>query len=75
MIFWLVYDFPYFLNGDIDGYGKISILDVRLLLQAYITNTWTEEDFPIMDMDDNLTVNILDVRLLLQSSGQHQGDY
>ena len=57
--------------GDIDGNGSIEILDVRLLLQAYINSTtstvWTDEQLALMDMNDDAKVDILDVRLLLQA--------
>ena len=57
--------------GDLDGNGKIEILDVRLLLQAYINSTtstvWTDEQLALMDMNDDAKVDILDVRLLLQA--------
>ena len=58
------------MKGDLEGSKTITILDVRLLLQAYInsteTTTWTNEDLYVMDMDGNKKINILDVRLLLQ---------
>ena len=53
--------------GDIDGNGRIEIIDVRLLLQAYINTNWSEADLDVMDMDGNGIINILDVRLLLQN--------
>ena len=56
--------------GDIDGNGSIEILDVRLLLQAYINSSpstvWTPEQLAKMDMNNDETITILDVRLLLQ---------
>ena len=58
------------MKGDLEGSKTITILDVRLLLQAYInsteTTTWTNEDLYVMYMDGNKKINILDVRLLLQ---------
>ena len=57
-------------KGDVDRNGSITILDVRLLLQAYIEmNSSTELtalDYAIMDMDNSNTIDIMDVRLLLQ---------
>ena len=59
------------LKGDLNYDLKITILDVRLLLQEYInSNTetvWSARDIAIMDMDENEKINIVDVRLLLQS--------
>ena len=58
------------LRGDLDGNGKIEILDVRLLLQAYINSSsstvWAEDKLVVMDMNEDGKVDILDVRLLLQ---------
>ena len=61
---------PIHKKGDLDGNDRITILDVRLLLQAFINSNsstlWTEEQLEIMDMDDNGRITIVDVRLLLQ---------
>ena len=55
------------LKGDLNSDDSISILDVRLLLQAYINGTsFSEKQLEIMDMNEDGEVNILDVRLLLQ---------
>lgn len=57
-------------KGDLDGNNKVEIIDVRLLLQAYINSNssteWTTEQLATMDMNDDEKVDILDVRLLLQ---------
>ena len=57
-------------KGDLDGDEDITIVDVRLLLQAYIngcgTDGWSEQDLELMDMDEDGIINIIDVRLLLQ---------
>ena len=58
------------MKGDLDYSKEVTILDVRLLLQAYINSNneteWSEDDMYIMDMDENGHIDILDVRLLLQ---------
>ncbi len=53
--------------GDMDNNGKIDIVDVRLLLQAYINNDVSNEMQLKCDIDDDGEVSILDVRLLLQN--------
>ena len=63
-------------KGDIDKNGAIEIIDVRLLLQAYINSTnynqLTDDQKGRMDIDDNRSIDIVDVRLLLQIFvGQH----
>ncbi len=51
-------------NGDLDGDYKISILDVRILLQYFINQgDNNESDY---DLNDDGLLDILDVRLLLQ---------
>ena len=56
--------------GDLNDDKTITILDVRLLLQAYINSSssteWTEQQLAIMDINDDKKIDILDVRLLLQ---------
>ena len=56
--------------GDLNNDNSISILDVRLLLQAYINSSasteWTERQLTIMDINKDSKVDIIDVRLLLQ---------
>ena len=59
-----------YLRGDLDDSKKIDIIDVRLLLQKYISSDSNKEysldERIIMDMDLNGTIDITDVRLLLQ---------
>ncbi len=56
--------------GDLNNDSEINIIDVRLLLQAYINSgsspVWSQEELDTMDMDGDETINIIDVRLLLQ---------
>ena len=56
------------LKGDLDGDGKITIYDVRLLLQNYINPapTWSDEQLAVMDINEDGIINIYDVRMLLQ---------
>ena len=54
------------IKGDVDNDKKITILDVRLLLQQYINGTHNEVDLAVIDMDGNTKIDIVDVRLLLQ---------
>ena len=57
--------------GDVDGNGIIEIVDVRLLLQAFVTHTpstqWDPKQLAVMDMDGNKDIDIVDVRLLLKA--------
>ena len=57
-------------KGDVDGNGIKDIIDVRMILQAYIHSTsetkWTEDEIATMDIDNNNTIDLVDVRLLLQ---------
>ena len=57
--------------GDLNDDGDITLLDVRLLLQAYINSSasteWTPNQLATMDMNHDGLINILDVRLLLQA--------
>ena len=58
------------LLGDLDSNKKIEIIDVRLLLQAYInassSSNWSDEQLAVMDMNADRNIDIIDVRLLLQ---------
>lgn len=51
------------LLGDLDNDNKITILDVRLLLDVIINHS--EIDLEVMDMNNDNKVDILDLRLLL----------
>ncbi len=57
-----------YMKGDIDNNEEVTIIDVRLLLQAYINSSgnYSEEELLMMDMNDDETIDIKDVRLLLQ---------
>lgn len=63
--------YPSLTVGDLDDDGDITILDVRLLLQAYINSSasteWTTQQLSTMDMNSDGKIDILDVRLLLQA--------
>ncbi len=58
-------------KGDLDKDDKVTIIDVRLLLQEYINSTseteWEDKDLLEKDMDGNGTIDIIDVRMLLQA--------
>ena len=56
------------LKGDVNFDGNINIIDVKLLLQTVISNTYflSEDQFYVMDINDDDNINILDVKLLLQ---------
>ena len=76
---WTPYDGDIYLNvytidakkdymlGDLDEDDKITINDVRILLQAYInTSVWTPEDLALKDINGDGVVNTYDIRMLLQ---------
>ena len=56
------------LKGDVNFDGNINIIDVKLLLQTVISNTYflSEDQFYVMDINDDDNINIIDVKLLLQ---------
>ncbi len=58
------------MKGDLNGDGEITIMDIRLLLQAFINCTdqsaWTSSQLAVMDMNGDNLVDIIDIRLLLQ---------
>ena len=63
------------LKGDADGDNELTIQDVRLLLEIFITsstNQLSEEDRIKMDMDGDGEITILDIRLLLQKYMDNQ---
>jgi hypothetical protein len=57
--------------GDLDKDFEISIIDVRLLLQKYISDSggiWTQDELKVGDINKDGAVDIIDVRMLLQMS-------
>ncbi len=55
------------LQGDLDGDGRITVADIRMLIQGYIhPEDLTEEQFAAGDMDEDGIITVADIRRLIQ---------
>ena len=57
---------PDLIKGDINNDEQVTLLDVRLMLQKVINNSYTNEEINIIDYNNDDDATLLDVRLFLQ---------
>ena len=55
-----------YMRGDVNYDGELTIVDVRILLQKVINESYTEVEMDVVDFNEDGNVSIIDVRTLLQ---------
>ena len=53
------------LRGDVNLDGKLTLKDVRLMMEKVVNKEYTAEEIPILDYNEDGKASLLDVRLLL----------
>ena len=54
------------MKGDINYDGRVTLLDIRLILQRMLNNDYNDREKWIMDYNDDDRATLLDIRAILQ---------
>ena len=55
------------MKGDVNGDGKVTLIDVRLAIQKIVNRNYSESDNDVLDYNQDGKISLLDARLLLQA--------
>ena len=57
---------PKLMKGDISFDGRVTLLDIRLMLQKMLNNDYNDQEKWVIDYNDDNKVTLMDIRLCLQ---------